>query len=155
MIANETLQWHDQRLGTQQQNTARTVGDFVLQRADGLWAYQLAVVVDDAAQGITNVVRGEDLADNTPRQILLQQALGLPTPGYLHTPLVRGTDGEKLSKQHGAPPIDCHQPLQALSRAAATLGGLPPITILGQSTVADALALWVKAWGHLYNQPCD
>ena len=78
------------------------VGDFVLKRADGLWAYQLGVVVDDAEQGVTDVVRGEDLADNTARQIQLQRSLGLPTPRYLHTPLVLAEGGEKLSKQTGA-----------------------------------------------------
>src|SRR5690606_34211433 len=97
------VRWRDRRLGMMQQDVAREVGDFVLRRADGLWSYQLAVVVDDADQGVTHVVRGEDLADNTPRQMLLQSALGLPMPHYLHTPLVRGADGEKLSKQHGAP----------------------------------------------------
>jgi glutamyl-Q tRNA(Asp) synthetase len=97
-------------------DVASAVGDFVLRRADGLWAYQLAVVVDDAAQHITHVVRGEDLADNTPRQILLQQALGVPTPSYLHTPLVCGANGEKLSKQNGAAALDLHDPLQALER---------------------------------------
>ena len=94
--------WKDRRLGARQQDVAREVGDFVLKRADGPWAYQLAVVVDDAEQGVTDVVRGEDLADNTARQILLQRALGLPTPSYLHTPLVLGADGDKLSKQNGA-----------------------------------------------------
>ena len=84
----EPIVWHDRRLGCAAQDVAARVGDFVLRRADGLWAYQLAVVVDDAAQGITDVVRGEDLADNTARQILLQRRLGLPTPRYLHTPLV-------------------------------------------------------------------
>ncbi|MDB5893532.1 MAG: tRNA glutamyl-Q(34) synthetase GluQRS, partial [Rhodoferax sp.] len=100
------VDWHDRRLGPQRQDVAAEVGDFVLRRADGLWAYQLAVVVDDAAQAITDVVRGQDLADNTPRQVLLQRALGLPTPRYLHTPLVLGDNGEKLSKLNGARPFD-------------------------------------------------
>src|SRR5674476_1399762 len=91
---------------------------FVLKRADGFWAYQLAVVVDDAAQGITHIVRGQDLADNTARQILLQHALGLPTPRYLHTPLVLGANGEKLSKQNGAQPLNTADPLAALNNAA-------------------------------------
>ena len=133
--------WHDRRLGEQRQNVGRDVGDFVLKRADGLWAYQLAVVVDDAAQGITHVVRGEDLADNTARQILLQRALGLPTPRYLHTPLVLGANGEKLSKQNGAQALDVSQPLEALNRAA-TLLNLQPQT----GDIAGALAAWVKQW---------
>lgn len=104
------------------QNVGREVGDFVLKRADGLWAYQLAVVVDDAAQGITDIVRGEDLADNTARQILLQRALGLPLPRYLHTPLVLGANSEKLSKQNGAQPLDTSHPLTLLAQAGKTLG---------------------------------
>ncbi|MBW8777785.1 MAG: tRNA glutamyl-Q(34) synthetase GluQRS, partial [Burkholderiales bacterium] len=88
------VDWRDRLLGEQRQDVTRSVGDFVLKRADGLWAYQLAVVVDDAAQGITDVVRGEDLADNTARQIHLQRVLGLPTPRYLHTPLVLADDGQ-------------------------------------------------------------
>ncbi|MGX5649817.1 tRNA glutamyl-Q(34) synthetase GluQRS [Hydrogenophaga borbori] len=135
------VHWHDRRLGPQSQDVAATVGDFILRRADGLWAYQLAVVVDDAAQGITHVVRGEDLADNTPRQILLQRALGLPTPRYLHTPLVRGDNGEKLSKQNGAQALDLSDPLAALNAAARALG-LGPRT----GTVASALKNWSQAW---------
>ena len=117
------------------------MGDFVLKRADGLWAYQLAVVVDDAAQGITDVVRGADLADNTPRQIRLQQLLKLPTQRYLHTPLVLGTDGEKLSKQNGAQALDLADPAAALRAAALHLG----ITGNGRS-VAEVLSETVAAW---------
>ena len=135
------MTWTDRRLGPQAQNVAREVGDFILRRADGLWAYQLAVVVDDAAQGITQVVRGEDLCDNTARQILLQRALGLPTPGYLHTPLVLGANGEKLSKQNGAQALDLSDPVVALNRAAAHLG-LPG----SGGSVGQALAFWVGAW---------
>ena len=114
--------WTDRRLGEQAEDVEKEVGDFVLRRADGLWAYQLAVVVDDAAQGVTDVVRGEDLADNTARQIMLQQALGLPTPRYMHTPLVLGANGEKLSKQNGAQALDLTDPQAALTKAAHTLG---------------------------------
>lgn len=139
------LRWHDRRLGPQQQDLAREVGDFVLRRADGLWAYQLAVVVDDAAQGVSHIVRGQDLADNTARQLALQRALGLPEPSYLHTPLVLGADGHKLSKQNGAAPLalaDAAQALAALQAAAATLG-LPS---LPGRTTADWLAAAVPAW---------
>jgi len=114
--------WADRRLGPQSQNVTRAVGDFVLHRADGLWAYQLAVVVDDAEQGVTHIVRGEDLADNTARQIHLQRQLGLPTPTYLHTPLVLGANGEKLSKQNGAQALELSDPLAELTRAARVLG---------------------------------
>ena len=140
------LNWVDRRLGAQAQNVEQAVGDFILQRADGLWAYQLAVVVDDAAQGITDVVRGEDLADNTPRQRVLQTALGLPLLRYLHTPLVLDADGDKLSKNKGAPAVLCDTPAQALSalKAAAQALGLPASQA---NTVSDALAEWVRAWG--------
>ena len=149
-LASHVQQWFDRRLGLQQQDVSSTVGDFVLLRADGLWAYQLAVVVDDAAQGITHVVRGEDLADNTPRQILLQQALGVPTPRYLHTPLVRGDNGEKLSKQNGARALDLSRPLQALSQAAQALG-LPAVEHSNNICISDALVQWVSAWRRNYN----
>jgi len=136
------VQWHDRRLGAQVQDVAREVGDFVLQRADGPWAYQLAVVVDDAAQGVTHVVRGEDLADNTARQIVLQRLLGLPTPRYLHTPVVMAADGHKLSKQNGATALDTTDPLAAL-RAAGSVLGLPA---LPGHTPADWLAAAMPAW---------
>ncbi|MEK7347210.1 MAG: tRNA glutamyl-Q(34) synthetase GluQRS [Pseudomonadota bacterium] len=135
--------WQDRRLGPQQQAVGEAVGDFVLRRADGLWAYQLAVVVDDAAQGITHVVRGEDLTDNTARQILLQRALGLPTPQYLHTPLVLGANGEKLSKQNGAQPLDLSDPLAALNQAAQALGLSAVPTDMA---TAQALAWWCTEW---------
>ena len=140
-----STEWHDRRLGPQQQNVAQAVGDFVLKRADGLWAYQLAVVVDDAAQGITHVVRGEDLADNTPRQIHLQRALGLPTPRYLHTPLVRGADGDKLSKQNGAEAVETSDPLRALKAAAQVLG-LHPTGNGREAWLADATRQWRARW---------
>ncbi|MGV3570722.1 MAG: tRNA glutamyl-Q(34) synthetase GluQRS [Ramlibacter sp.] len=134
--------WTDRRLGPQAQDVAAEVGDFVLRRADGLFAYQLAVVVDDAAQGITHVVRGEDLTDNTARQLLLQRALGLPQPAWLHTPLVLGAHGEKLSKQNGAPPLALDDPLRALGSAAATLGlRVPPSGDLGE-WLRGAVAAW-------------
>ena len=144
-VANETLHWHDRRLGEQLQNVAERVGDFVLYRADGLFAYQLAVVVDDAAQGITDVVRGEDLADNTARQIVLQRALGLPTPRYLHTPLVMGDNGEKLSKQNGAQALDLSDPLAALNQAAAVLG-----LDAQAGAVGEALAAWAARTAALH-----
>lgn len=138
---NTTLLWHDRRLGERAQHVNESVGDFVLRRADGVWSYQLAVVVDDARQGITHVVRGEDLADNTPRQILLQQHLRLPTPAYLHTPLVLNAVGEKLSKQQGAQPIDSRHPLPVLNTAALALG------LSSQaSSVPAALQQWVNEW---------
>lgn len=136
------VHWSDRRLGAQTQDVEHEVGDFVLKRADGLFAYQLAVVVDDAAQGITHVVRGADLADNTARQLLLQRALGFPQPAYLHTALVLGANGEKLSKQNGAEALDLRDPVAALAAAAAILG----ITVPARATVGDWLAAAVPAW---------
>lgn len=135
------IAWHDRRLGAQTQNVLQEVGDFVLRRADGLWAYQLAVVVDDAGQDITDVVRGQDLADNTARQIVLQRALGLPTPRYLHTPLVLAANGEKLSKQNGAQALDLSDPLAALNMVAQALG-----LAASGPTLQEALNTWTAQW---------
>lgn len=118
----ELVQFTDRWLGPQAQHLASEAGDFVLQRADGFWAYQLAVVVDDAEQGVTDIVRGADLLDSTARQIYLQGLLGYATPRYLHVPLLMNASGEKFSKQNGAQALDLGQPLQALQQAAAFLG---------------------------------
>jgi glutamyl-Q tRNA(Asp) synthetase len=143
---HQPVRWNDRRLGPQAQDVEREVGDFVLKRADGLFAYQLAVVVDDDAQGITHIVRGEDLADNTARQIHLQRALGLPTPVYLHTPLVLGADGEKLSKQNGAQALGTREPLAALNAATAVLGLNVQAGLLAD-WLAQATAQWAARWG--------
>jgi glutamyl-Q tRNA(Asp) synthetase len=125
--------------GRVEQDVAHEVGDFVLRRADGYWAYQLAVVVDDAAQRISEIVRGADLLDSTPRQILLQRALGLRTPAYAHLPLVLGADGRKLSKSDAALPVDRADPLPALREAWSRLGQ-PSTALTGADTVPDLLA---------------
>lgn len=117
-----TISFQDGLQGAVSQDVWREVGDFVLKRADGLWAYQLAVVVDDAAQGMTDIVRGADLLASTPRQILLQRALGLPTPRYLHLPLIVDASGQKLSKSSQAPAVDAGDPLPALHAAWLALG---------------------------------
>ncbi|GAB3776622.1 tRNA glutamyl-Q(34) synthetase GluQRS [Ramlibacter monticola] len=145
-VREGVVPWTDRRVGVHLQNVAEEVGDFVLKRADGLFAYQLAVVVDDADQGITHVVRGEDLVDNTPRQILLQHALGFATPLYLHAPLVLGPNGEKLSKQNGAAAVEVADPASALARAAGVLG-IPVDAHIG---VAGLLERAVRAWAARY-----
>lgn len=137
------LQWQDRRLGAQQQVLSLEVGDFVLKRADGPWAYQLAVVVDDAAQGVTDVVRGEDLAASTARQIALQRRLGLPAARYLHTPLVRAASGEKLSKQNGAAAIE--PGAEAVRRALAGLDLPHDAPTLGE-LLARGVAAWSQRW---------
>lgn len=132
------VEFQDRIRGPQTQDVAREVGDVVLRRADGYWAYQLAVVVDDADQGISDVVRGADLLDSTPRQILLQRALGLPTPHYAHLPLVLGSDGRKLSKSDAALPVDPQRPVPVL-RAAWQALGQTPAALSGASTVPQLL----------------
>ncbi|VVD89164.1 glutamyl-Q tRNA(Asp) ligase [Pandoraea communis] len=141
------MRFEDRWMGTQTQDLATEVGDFVLKRADGQWAYQLAVVVDDQAQGITDVVRGEDLLDSTARQIYLQACLGAPTPRYLHVPLVMADDGEKLSKQNGAAPLVLDAPdavLAALKDAATHLG--LPASLANVSHREDFYAAATQAW---------
>ena len=121
-VDDSKIVFTDRVQGRREQVLSRDVGDFVLYRADGQYAYQLAVVVDDAAQGVTDVVRGADLIDSTARQIFLQRLLGLPTPRYLHVPVAVNAAGEKLSKQTGAQPIDLARPAHELRRALAFLG---------------------------------
>jgi glutamyl-Q tRNA(Asp) synthetase len=147
--ASSEISWTDRRLGVQRQDLAREVGDFVVHRADGLWAYQLAVVVDDAAQGVTDIVRGEDLADNTARQIHLQTLLGLPTPRYLHLPLVLGADSRKLSKQNGAKALVLDEPLIEMRAAAAVLG----LPVIAGTQVEDWLTEAVAAWATRHVHP--
>lgn len=115
------IQFMDRRLGLLAQDLGREVGDFVLQRQDGFWSYQMAVVVDDGAQQITHVVRGEDLIDSTARQIYLHRLLRQTPPLWLHVPVVRNANGEKLSKQTGAAALDLSQPLRTLQTAAQLL----------------------------------
>jgi glutamyl-Q tRNA(Asp) synthetase len=140
------IRFEDQWLGAVEQNLATEVGDFVLRRADGFWAYQLAVVVDDGEQAVTDVVRGADLLESTARQIYLQQLLGLPTPRYLHVPVVVNAAGEKLSKQTGAQALDAARPLPALIEAARFLG-LP----IEAGSVEDfwkrSTAAWARCFG--------
>lgn len=143
----------DRAAGYMAQHLATESGDFVLKRADGFWAYQLAVVVDDAEQGVTDIVRGADLIDSTPRQIYLQHLLGVPTPRYLHVPVVRNADGEKLSKQTGAlavAPDNEGQALRALQAAAAFLQ-LPVAQTDAISTFWQAA---IPAWANRVGLSC-
>jgi glutamyl-Q tRNA(Asp) synthetase len=144
----DVITFQDRLAGVVSQHLAGESGDFVLKRADGYWAYQLAVVVDDAEQGVTDVVRGADLLDSTPRQIFLQRLLNVPTPRYLHVPVVRNADGDKLSKQTGAlavRPGDEGAAVAALRQAAGFLG-------LDVGNVESLAAFWriaVPAWAAL------
>ena len=138
--------WQDRLFGEQCFDPAE-LGDVVLKRKDGLWAYQLAVVVDDADQGISDVVRGFDLLDNTPWQRQLQHALGYPEPRYLHLPLITGEGGQKLSKQNLAPalPTDDAAVRPLLHAALAALDQAPP-DALATAPVAEQLAWALEAW---------
>jgi len=143
LVPEGQVDFKDRWLGPMTQSVSQVVGDFILRRADGVWAYQLAVVVDDAEQGVTHVVRGEDLLSSTARQRLLGEMLGLAPVEYLHVPLVTDEAGQKLSKQNGAAALDLTDPLGVLQRAWAALGfdSLP---------VADIGGFWAAAipvWG--------
>lgn len=136
----------DRWMGRHCQDVAREVGDFVLRRADGQWAYQLAVVVDDGAQGITHIVRGADLLGSTARQYVLDDLLGLPRPRVMHVPLVTTPDGRKLSKQNGAPAIDTDRPLASLLLAWQALG-FPPFDCDGVRDFWErATLMWAQRW---------
>ncbi|WP_183381421.1 MULTISPECIES: tRNA glutamyl-Q(34) synthetase GluQRS [unclassified Herbaspirillum] len=147
--SGEHQQFEDRWLGQQSQHLASEVGDFVLKRADGFWAYQLAVVVDDAQQGVTHVVRGADLLDSTARQMYLQDLLGYPAPAYLHLPLVRHSGGEKLSKQNGAQALDLSQPLAELQSAARFLELDLPSTPSLAKFWDQAQAAWLRKLARL------
>ncbi|CAM3808786.1 glutamyl-Q tRNA(Asp) synthetase [Kerstersia gyiorum] len=141
------IAFDDRWLGPQQQNVETEVGDFVLRRADGLWAYQLAVVVDDGDQGVTDIVRGADLLTSTARQIMLAHLLGYPAPRYMHVPLVLDpATGLKLSKQNHAPALDLSQPLETLMQAWRALG----FAGFAANGLADfwsiATAQWATRW---------
>lgn len=135
---NDLIQFKDILNDTYSQRLKRDVGDFVLRRADGIYAYQLAVVVDDAAQHITHVVRGADLLESTPRQIFLQQLLDYPIPQYLHLPVVTDAKGEKLSKQTNAAPVNSLNTLTQLVDVLHFLGQKPPVEILE----GDVASFW-------------
>jgi glutamyl-Q tRNA(Asp) synthetase len=138
------VEFDDRIQGTVRCRLDREAGDFIVRRKDGLYAYQLAVVVDDAYQGITDVVRGADLLDSTPRQIHLQRLLGLATPRYAHIPVLTGDDGQKLSKQTGAAPLEDHNAAENLRLTLDLLGQPPPPRAL--RVPADILAFAVEHW---------
>ena len=140
-IKPETVRFTDGIQGDYAQNLEREVGDFILRRKDGLFAYQLAVVADDATQEITHIVRGYDLLSSTPRQIYLQQLLDLPTPSYAHIPIIVNALGQKLSKQHYAEPIDLENAPSLLVFALQFLGMTPPSSLIGAAPAS------LMAWG--------
>jgi len=148
-VSAAEIRFHDAIQGPQRQNPAQQCGDFVIRRADGLIAYQLAVVVDDAAAGVTEVVRGADLIESTSRQIMLQRALGLPQPGYAHLPLIVDARGRKLSKSDGADPVDRLPTAGALRLVLRALGHEPPS---GKKSLA-ALWQWAQLNWRLENVP--
>ena len=127
------------------QDLATATGDFIIRRRDGIYAYQLAVVLDDIAQGVTDVVRGADLLDSTPRQQWIYQLLGQPLPRYLHIPLLLRADGEKLSKRLGSTPLDPAQAPTELFRALQALAQQPPLA-LRNANIAEQLEWAIAHW---------
>lgn len=140
-----TIEFSDTVMGKQSQNIAQQCGDFVIKRRDGLFAYQLAVVVDDALQGITEIVRGSDLLDSTPRQIYLQQLLNYPTPGYCHLPLAIDKHGNKISKSGNATRVDIKYRGKLICKVLMFLGQNPPID-LSDSSIDDIWSWAIKHW---------
>ncbi len=141
-VADIDIGFQDRIQGYCTQNLLRDVGDFVLRRADGPYAYQLAVVVDDAFQRVTDVVRGSDLIDSTARQIYLQQCLGLPTPRYAHVPVLVGADGQKLSKQNLAPAVAVEQIATLLPEIALLLGQQPLSPVPLPQQLGELVCRW-------------
>ncbi len=139
------IRYTDALQGQQVQQLSTELGDFIIKRKDGLFAYQLAVVVDDAFQGVNHVVRGIDLLDSTARQIYLQHVLKLPEPAYAHIPIIVNSDGQKLSKQHHARPLDLNQPIQTLHSALQYLQQSPPQSLL-KSSVKELLGWAIEHW---------
>lgn len=138
-VGDEVISFDDAVCGRQTQVLAEQVGDFVLRRADGSYTYQLAVVVDDADQGISEVVRGADLLDSTPRQLFLQSLLALPQPAHVHLPLALDELGRKLSKHDQARPVDASDPIPALKSALAFLGQPVPAAVRVDTLLGDAI----------------
>lgn len=140
-----TYRFQDRVQGEFAQHLGRDVGDFVIRRRDGFYAYQLAVVLDDAWQGVTDIVRGADLLDSTPRQLYLQELLGLPQPRYLHIPLITQPDGNKLGKSYRSAPLPADQATPLLLRALRALGQ-PTAAELHDATPAEVLKWAILRW---------
>ena len=141
-VGHAEIRFTDKVMGLVNQDLASEVGDFVIRRSDGLPAYHLAVVTDDAFQGITEVVRGADLLDSTPRQVFLQQALHLPTPGYLHLPMATTSKGGKLSKRFKSDPINRADPVAVIEQALQFLGHAPPANLELEALWAWSIEHW-------------
>lgn len=140
----QTIRFTDLWQGAQQWDLCEEIGDFIIRRADGLYAYQLAVVVDDQLQGVTHVVRGSDLLDSTPRQIYLQQQLHYPSPHYGHLPVAVTPEGQKLSKQNLAAPLNLETPVENLQAALTFLGQEPPAIDTLEALWGWALQQWQR-----------